>query len=498
MIAVIRADASPDIGGGHIMRCLALAEVLIRQGWSVALACSPETVPTISALNISDLDLFVLDNPKNEAADLRNRWPSGIDWLIVDHYHRDSKFEESCRPWAKNILVIDDLVNRPHDCDLLINPNLSVTENDYKNLAPLRCRYLFGPNYALLRSEFSKIRPTTIAKRTHDLKQILVSFGLTDPINASAKIVQSISVSGLDLSVLVLATDTSPFKDQIVATTSKLADGTVIFNSTDMANHLVHCDLVIGAAGSSSWERCCLGVPSILVHIADNQIQVARALSEAGAVLYLGAADSLSDSYFAAQLQELKQQPEILESLSKAAYRICDGRGSYRVAMELAPEFDANGKAITLRPASLDDGKLMLEWQNSPGTRQFSRNPQLIETKNHFSWLDKKLDDYRCLFNMVLRNGVPVGVLRLELLDQEIEKNIPVYEISIVTAPEFTGQGVGQAALSLGRRLIPEGMLLGEVMKDNLPSNALFKRAGFSLTDLGYLAAPLETRQAST
>ena len=235
-----------------------------------------------------------------------------------------------------------------------------------------------------------------------------------------------------------------------------------------------------------------------MVHIADNQIQVARALSEAGAVLYLGAADSLSDSYFAAQLQELKQQPEILESLSKAAYRICDGRGSYRVAMELAPEFDANGKAITLRPASLDDGKLMLEWQNSPGTRQFSRNPQLIETKNHFSWLDKKLDDYRCLFNMVLRNGVPVGVLRLELLDQEIEKNIPVYEISIVTAPEFTGQGVGQAALSLGRRLIPEGMLLGEVMKDNLPSNALFKRAGFSLTDLGYLAAPLETRQAST
>jgi len=494
--AVFRVDASAAIGGGHVMRCLALADALQDAGWKTSFACSQETLATATRLRESDNDILVIEDSDNEPAALAAHWPDGADFLIVDHYGRDIRFESACRPWAEKILVIDDLANRDHDCDLLMDQTLGIDLADYESLVPATCGILQGPDYAPLRSEFFTSRQKSISGRQGKLERLIISVGLTDPSNISARLLEGFVKSGLKLEVEVILGRASPKISAVKAQVENIPSASLSLDVTDMANRLTRGDLVIGAGGSSAWERCCLGVPALMVQADDNQNRVAKALSKAGAAYVLGTGENFDEGALVEILRRLNRHPEDVCDMSRASAAICDGRGALRLMMFISPEKSRDGSDITLRPAGPEDAEKILEWQAHPETRRYARNLRTPEPEEHQEWLHGKLADPGCLLNIVLLDGKPAGLLRLDLLKESNQKNTPVHEVSILTAPDCYRQGVARAALALGRRLLPESRLHGEVLEGNTASHALFQSAQFGGDGTGYTAAPLyaETR----
>ncbi|HIC80719.1 MAG TPA: UDP-2,4-diacetamido-2,4,6-trideoxy-beta-L-altropyranose hydrolase, partial [Kiloniellaceae bacterium] len=204
MRIVFRADASRDMGSGHIMRCLTLAESLDAIGAQCSFAVRPGSQETVPALAEAGYELIVL---KAEAADeaeaLRRHRPDGVDWLVVDHYGRDRTFEAACRPWARGIMVLDDLADRNHDCDLLLDQTLGRKTGDYDGLLPPACRKLLGTRYALLRPEFRKLRQgrSKSAASSQAPLRLLVTLGGTDPDNLTGVCIDAIERSGIRASV---------------------------------------------------------------------------------------------------------------------------------------------------------------------------------------------------------------------------------------------------------------------------------------------------------
>lgn len=496
--AVFRCDAAPEMGGGHAVRCMALAGALGDAGWRATFAGIRKTVETVPAIAQSGYGWWELSGPpESEPSALRSRAPGGCDALIVDHYGRDSDFESSCRGWAARIIAIEDIPGRAHDCDLLLDPTPGRAANDYAGLVPAGCQLLLGPNFALLRRQFAVAREAALGRRkeSRDLSRLFVSFGATDPTNLTSVVLEGIAASGLACIVDVVVGSAAKHIESVRALANAM-DGRVRLHVDvpGMAELMAAADLAVGAAGTTSYERCCLGLPSLIVIAADNQKQIAAALVNAGAAVSLGEGQALRPAHVARALQELARDPLRRARLSQNAWAVCDGRGASRAAISLAPEWATDGKDVGLRPATRSDGAVMLVWQRDPVTRRFARNSAVPTEPEHWAWLERKLADPRCLFNMVTHDGQPSGVLRL---DRVGNSKAPVFEVSILVAPEKQKLGLGKAALRLASRLAPEAELLAEVHPDNAASHSLFASAGFRRDGLSYRHDPLarEARQ---
>src|SRR5512138_3242801 len=200
MRAIFRADASSALGSGHVMRCLTLAGSLRTMGWDCAFAVQPGSAEAAPALEEAGYETRGIEGAaEHEPSALTRHWPEGCDWLIVDHYGRDRHFESACRPWARRILAIDDLADRPHDADLLLDQTLNRAEEAYDGLVPPRCRLVLGTRYALLRPEFSRLRPAALKARREDggALRLLVSLGGTDPDNVTSQVLAAMAESGM-------------------------------------------------------------------------------------------------------------------------------------------------------------------------------------------------------------------------------------------------------------------------------------------------------------
>jgi len=337
MIAVlIRADASEAIGAGHIVRSMALAEKLKQNGCECIFATRTPTIKVMPSLVNSFPVIEINGALTTETSQLINACPQGVDWLVVDHYEWDMSLENKCRPWAEKIMVIDDLANRKHDVDLLLDQTLSKMKSDYENLVPENCKMFLGPEYALLREQFAERRTLSLNKRLSDdykLDRVLVSIGMTDPQNITGIAMEGIRQSGLKLSVDVILGKHAGNMDLIMKTADAMDCDINIYNQIlEMAKIMERADLAIGAAGSTSWERCCLGVPSFLVTIADNQNRIADALEKNHAAIILGNQHNIKPELFSKKLIELSSNPDQLKSMAVAASTICDGLGANRVA----------------------------------------------------------------------------------------------------------------------------------------------------------------------
>ena len=491
--AIFRADASPEGGGGHIMRCMALVEALSDLGWLCRFAVRPPTLETMSALRTSGYEVMDLMNDEDsEPPELAARWPDGVDWLVVDHYGRDARFESACRPWAKRIMVIDDLADRPHDCDLLLDQTLGRTAAAYAGHVPDGCRLLLGPGYALLRPEFARARPAALARRQENgpVRRILVSMGATDPHNVTVVALEGIRRAGLKVEVDVVAGAASPHIAALRALAEDIPFPVTIHESVDaMADLMARADIAIGAAGSTSWERCCLGLATLLVVTSENQRDIARSLTELGATGMLGSIDTLDADRIGTTLAEFSAGDEERLDMNVRAAGVCDGLGARRVALGLSPERSRDGKAITLRPATADDAALMFDWQQHPATRRYAWNPGLPSYEEHQGWLVGKLADPDCIFSMILCCDETVGVIRLDREGAASEAR-ESYEVSIYTAPDRYQMGYALAGLKLARRLMPEAIILAKIMEDNAASNALFRRAGYVFQDGWHVSLP--------
>lgn len=339
-LALFRCDAGPKIGGGHVMRCLVLADALAEHGWRCGFAVGGESIAAVPALGRAGHAVLALDDGgAGEPAVMARRWPEGCDLLVVDHYGWDAELEGACRPWARMVLAIDDLADRAHDCDCLLDQNLGRRAEDYDGLLPARARLLVGPGYALLRPQFAAARAEALARRRRSDAgpvRILISMGATDPAGATGVALDGVTVSGLDGPVDVVLGLAAPALDNVRRMTAAIGPRARLHTDVrDMAALIAAADLAIGAAGSSSWERCCLGLPTLLVVLADNQTAAAAALSSAGAAASLGSIAEIGPQQIAHRLLQLAPDGAARRRMSERAFALCDGKGTQRVLAEI-------------------------------------------------------------------------------------------------------------------------------------------------------------------
>ena len=340
MRVVFRVDASLQMGTGHVMRCLTLAQALKENGADVEFICRKHKGNLIDKIRLNGFNVYELDVLEEVDDKLaHSHWlcatqqqdaddcieilkAEKIDWLIVDHYSLDREWHRKLRHYVDKIMAIDDLADRNFDCDILLNQNLGSQKEDYLNKVPDNIELLLGPNYALLRPEFSELRGQALQKRknTKKIKNILVSVGGSDTENLTYKILQSLD----DFNVVVVLGEASPYNDMIKSY-AKERGIEVIVNANNMAELMLDADLAIGAAGSTSWERCCLGLPTLLFITAENQRAIAENLEQLGAIII---AKNLRDD-----LQSMVNNFDLWESMSEKSQTICDGLGVKRIGI---------------------------------------------------------------------------------------------------------------------------------------------------------------------
>ncbi|NKB49971.1 MAG: UDP-2,4-diacetamido-2,4,6-trideoxy-beta-L-altropyranose hydrolase [Alphaproteobacteria bacterium] len=474
--AVFRTSASPEIGGGHVTRCLALADMLSAQGWQCTFASGEKTLPTMPALADSAHKISRVLDETAAPSKRDGAWsPEECDLLVFDHYALDAAYESACRPWAKRIVVLDDLANRPHDCDVLLDQTLGRRPEDYESLVPSQCNLLLGTKFTLLRSAFAGARKRAATERDGQLRNVLIAPGQTDQAGLTTLAVTAIQQALPDAEINIVVGVRNP---QFATFDQPGADNVHVHvgaSAEAVAELITNADIAIGAAGSSAWERCALGLPAALVIIADNQSEVAATLEEAGAAKVVGRVENLDVDTLATAIENLAANPDLLVHMSQKASEICDGRGTFRTMVALTPDLPAvDGSTIRLRAAELVDAALMYDWQIHRDTRKYARCESMPPFREHMSWLRQRLTNAGCLFTIIERDGAPAGILRLDACSDG-------YEISIVVAPNRRNQSIGAAALQLGRALVPGKKLSAYVKRENTASVRLFESAGYRL-----------------
>ena len=361
-VVAFRVDASINIGTGHVMRCLTLADALAADGAECHFLCREHLGNLIEAIRARGYPIHTLPaqpatapttqeeaRPLAHAAWLGASWQDDArqsrealerlapDWLVVDHYGLDTRWEQRVLLQDGRLLVIDDLADREHCADLLLDQNLGRQADDYDGLVPDHCMRLIGPRYALLRPEFARLRDASLARRaTPRLERLLITMGGVDKDNATAQVLEALTACVLpgDCRISVVMGGNAPWLAQVKAQAAAMPWSTeVVVNVIDMAERMTEADLAIGAAGSTSWERCCLGLPTLMVVLADNQRIIANALQA------MGAAERIEDS--AALRLALPEAlrallaPTSLANISQAAAEVTDGQGLTRLCFAM-------------------------------------------------------------------------------------------------------------------------------------------------------------------
>jgi UDP-2,4-diacetamido-2,4,6-trideoxy-beta-L-altropyranose hydrolase len=359
MRVIFRNDASLDIGIGHVMRCLTLADALRAHGANCHFICREHPGHLLDQIRKRGFTATAL--PSCEPGDRRQgetdalqpahaHWlgcdwqtdaqqtgeilaPLKPDWLVVDHYALDSRWEHALRAHYGKLLVIDDLADRPHACDLLLDQNLGREAIDYANLVPEHCTVLAGPRFALLRPEFAALREYSLRRRESPaMKHLLITMGGVDRPNATGQVLEALKTCPLpaDCEITVVMGGQAPWLDQVREIASTMPWPTEVrVDISDIAQVMSDSNLSIGAAGTTSWERCSLGLPALMVVLAENQWAGARALLTAGAALLVGEVGAIREQLVPTLAPLLSDEP--LVNMSRCASDITDGEGSTRV-----------------------------------------------------------------------------------------------------------------------------------------------------------------------
>ena len=359
MKIVIRTDASLRIGTGHVMRCLTLAKALVEKGAEVSFICRDHSGNLIERIRQEGFEVYSLVTKSNchseqseESRKPKNAYADWLgvsqqqdandcqpileiikpDWLIVDHYAIDQAWQNALKPYYQKLMVIDDLGDRNHLCDLLLDQNYGSTEAKYQSRVPAYCKVLAGAHYALLRTEFAQWRDASLKRREHvqNIKTLLITLGGVDPDNYTGQILSELPKTQLnkDIEIMVVMGATAPHllsvKNQAQTMPIKTS---VKINVSNMAEIMANADLAIGAAGATTWERCCLGLPTIQLVIAENQHQIAQALAKDHIVLLMENIQQLPGLVIEAK----SQRTSLVENASK----LLDGKGVNRVVSKI-------------------------------------------------------------------------------------------------------------------------------------------------------------------
>ena len=338
MQLAFRVDASLQAGTGHVMRCLTLADELRRRGADARFLCREEPGNLIALIESrgyqtenlgSGTALVQQSDAKLCARHLAQRRP---DWIVVDHYALAQEWERAVRQYTGKILVIDDLADRDHDCDLLLDQNLyDGVEKRYGSRVPKQCRQLIGPRLALLRPEFAALR-SKVSRPARPIARLLINFGGADSTNETARILgllQDLLPPAVSVDVVLGATN--PHVKQIRSLASTARPISVHVATDRMAELMSQADAFVGAGGSTTWERLCLGLPALVVAVAENQVPTAQYLGKLGVIDYVGAASAVTVDALRASLARFLIDHEGRARMAELGMQLVDGRGAERV-----------------------------------------------------------------------------------------------------------------------------------------------------------------------
>jgi UDP-2,4-diacetamido-2,4,6-trideoxy-beta-L-altropyranose hydrolase len=455
-----------------MMRCLALAETMAGLGFAPRFLSAPGSTNVLSALSQSGFPAVDVGLGQDGVEEARAAGLGSQSLAVIDHYGLDRETERKFANTGATTLVFGDLPNRPHAAAILLDPTPGRSASEYKAFVPAETRVLVGSAYALMRPVWRAARRKRGAGPTDGVR-IVVSLGATDPMNATGLIVEALKTFNAPIDVVLGAS--APHLDDV---RRKLGPHmTLHVDPPDMPMLLTRATLAIGAAGTSSFERCLLGLPSIAIPIVDNQADIAKALAESGAAEVLPAEILNDRQALLARVAALAGDAERCRTMAAAARALCDGRGALRLIAVLAGEVPArDGGAVTLRLAEANDSDWLLALQSRPETRRYARNPAVPAPAEHAAWYGGVIDDPDRVLCIVEHNGERCGFIRL---DRRTTLGRLRFEVSIGIDPDHHRNRLGSAALSLARRLAPGAELDAAVDVRNAASRALFVQAGY-------------------
>lgn len=494
----IRVDASNRIGIGHFMRCLTLADGLRRGGAKVCFVSRYLPGHLVEALEKNGHRLIQLAGGRGEGlgSDLAHAHWLGMsqerdaeecirllgdqswDWLVVDHYALDARWESALRCVAKKILVIDDLADRRHECDVLLDQNFYRDQDvRYGSRVPAGCRLLLGPRYALLRNEFGE-RHDHAPPREGVVKRILVFFGGVDADNHTGRALRvliALDLKNIGIDVVIGALH--PERSRIAAM-CKEHGFSLHVQTARMAELMVAADVSIGAGGSATWERCCLGLATLAICTAKNQ---SRQLADAAAegLLFSPRIEEDLEVSLKKHVPVFLDNVYLLRVLSLNGMRAVDGRGVLRVAGVLGTD------EIEMRMATSADSSRLFEWRNHPSVRKVSRNTEVIPWESHQTWFSEVLAGSSRVLLIGYREELAVGVVRFDFDGDEAE-------VSIYLVPNAQARGLGPALLLGAERWVAEfrpevHTVRAHVLGGNEPSLRLFSRADYQVESTCYV-----------
>lgn len=329
---LLRADARPDLGGGHIMRCLSLAAALEQYGCDVAFSCAAGSSDLVPALARSGFPWKGAHSLS--ACPMPDHWNDHADIIVVDLYDSRIEDEIAMRNHCDYLAVIEDLPVRKHNCDLLIDHGFDRRPATYHSRVPQHCQLLLGPHMIPLRADFARRRNLSLSRRAKITRphRLLIAMGLTDVRRISYRVYRIARSVWPVLPIDVVLGPHAESRLELESATMVDPHLNILIDVEDMAELMASSDLAIGAGGGTALERCVLGLPSLVIILANNQRLLARAMEKAGACITLDDSDTLS-SRLAASLNAL--DAKAMQFMSKNAATLCYGDGAQHIANAL-------------------------------------------------------------------------------------------------------------------------------------------------------------------
>jgi len=322
-------DAGPTVGGGHVMRSLSLAAALEAQGAACSFVTSPAVGHVLAAFAPDMAQIVAFSTEPRDLA--KAAGGETFDAVVFDHYGLSER-EHSAVAKGRPALAIDDLADRPLGADLVLDSGPARKADDYAGLLPDEATLLLGPAYAPVRPEFAGLRDAALAWRGEPVGRVLVSLGLTDVGAITARVVERLRPRVGDIGLDVVLGVDAPSLPGLTKVATRDPRLTLHVDTPHMARLTAEADIAIGAAGSSVWERCTLGLPSAIVVLAENQRPAAQTLAERGAALVLDAAQPDFEAALDRALMRLMTDVELRRQLAGKSAELCDGLGAPRVA----------------------------------------------------------------------------------------------------------------------------------------------------------------------
>jgi UDP-2,4-diacetamido-2,4,6-trideoxy-beta-L-altropyranose hydrolase len=501
MRVFFRVDASLKIGTGHVMRCLTLAKVLKENGVNVEFICRQHEgnfIDKVRSNGFNVYELEVLEEVDDKLA--HSHWLGATqqqdaddcldmlkakktNWLIVDHYALDEQWQKRLKPYCEKLMVIDDLADRKHQCDILLDQTFGRQQEDYLALTPEDCKLLLGSQYALLRPEFAKWRAYSLDRpRKPEFKQLLINMGGVDIDDFTGQVLDELKTCTLpsNVNVTIVMGGTASHLESVKSKAIMLPYKTEVkVDVENMAEIMANSDIAIGAAGSTTWERCCLGLPTIQITIAKNQQFLAETLAFRNIVKLA---------------KNVKETTCLLENSSKwmkgvgnSALGICDGMGVYKVFNKMTDRkifLEEFGEVDLCNYVNLNENDKLqaLNMRNHPKIKKWMYSRNSISEENHFGFIKNLEIDMERRYFLVKQKDNIIGSINLSKII--FENSV---ELGIYTNPFLQSKGAGKILESAASHYAFIELDVEKIKLEVFPGNErairFYNKCGFKCID---------------